>query len=321
MRKNEFENNHLSELLYFYRLEKDLEFTEAKIQENQLVEITEDQNALVKFWNKNVENFVRGDELKKHNADKASIEKRKQEFLDAHSGFDFNKYAKEEKLCSYLNEQIKKSNSPLLRTNLALLAILENKDFVNKENTKEEISKVLFNNKGRIKELEKALEKNYVKICGRTSFDEIGKKVLLGIGLATAFATLGSNLLIGGAFFETLTGSVIFSAMVVGASALIYKLIDIDDKENVKKEFRKMSADDAGAMFALKATLIEEARIVMSEKEFQEYLDASLSCVSDLRADTEFMLLVEKQEIEQSKKKIKVFNNWTNRLTQLLLGK
>ena len=34
-----------------------------------------------------------------------------------------------------------------------------------------------------------------------------------------------------------------------------------------------------------------------------------------------FIELVEEQEIEQSKKKIKVFNNWTSRLTQLLLGK
>ena len=81
MKNNEFENNRLAELLYFYRLKKDLSLTEEKIQENQLIEIDESQNAIVKFWNKNVENFLRSDELKKYSANKESIEKKIEEFI------------------------------------------------------------------------------------------------------------------------------------------------------------------------------------------------------------------------------------------------
>ncbi|MBE7081216.1 MAG: hypothetical protein E7372_01485 [Clostridiales bacterium] len=320
MKNNEFENNHLAELLYYYRLKKDLEFTEEKIEENKLIEIKEDQNVLVKFWNKNVENFIRGDELKKHNADKESIEKRISDFVNSHEGFDYEEYSNEDKLLEYVDEQVKADKSSLLRINLGLLAVLESNDFVNKEKTKEQVSKILFNSKGRIKELEKSLEKNYLKICGKTSFDEIGKKVLLGIGFATAFATLGTGLLAGSAFFEVLNASFIYSIMVVGASAIVYKLIDIDDKENIKKEFRKMSADDAGAMFALKATLIEEAKKIMDKNEFDEFLDSSLRCASDLRSDTEFMLLIEQKEVDSSKKKIKIFNNWTNRLASIVVN-
>ena len=313
------ENNRLAELLYFYRLKKDLSLTEEKIQENQLLEIDDKQNALVKFWNKNVENFIRGDELKKHTADKESIEKKIEEFLKEHGDFDFEEYIKDGKINEYLEEQLKNDQSKLLRINLALLSVLQSGDFVNKEKTKLEVSKLLFNNKTKIDNLEKKLEKNYIKICGKTSFDEVGKKVLLGIGLATAFATFGSGLLVGGALLDLLAGSVVFSALVVGGSALVYKLIDIGEKEKIKEEFRRLSADDAGATFALKATLIEEAKKIMDRSSFEEFLDSSLRVASDLRSDTEFMLLVENKEVEEAKKKIKVFNNWTNRLTAILV--
>ena len=151
-------------------------------------------------------------------------------------------------------------------------------------------------------------------------FDEVGKKVLLGIGLATTFLILGSGLIVGGAFLDVLVGSVAMSAIVVGASAIMYKLCDNDEKENIKKEFRKLSSDDVGAIFAVKATLIEEAKIIMDKQSFDEFLDANLRLVNDLRADTEFMLLVENKDVEETTKKIKCFNNWTNRLSTLLVS-
>jgi len=319
MKINEIKKNYLVEVLHYYRLKKDLEFTEEKIEANQLLEINDKQNALVKFWNKNIENFVRSDELKKHNANKESIEKRITELLNDNIEFDFDEYSSENKIHEYIEEQMSKDESGLLRINLALLTILNNKEFINQEKTKEEISKLLFNNQNRIKGLEKKLEKNYLKICGKTSFDEVGKKVLLGIGLAMAFTFLGSGFIAGASFVEALHGSLIFSAMVVGGSALVYKIIDSDNKDNIIKEFRKLSADDTGAMFALRATLIEESKEIMNKNEFDEFLDSSLKYVSDLRADTEFMLLVEKKDVDETKKKVKIFDNWTSRLTSILV--
>ena len=314
------ENNHLAELLYYYRLKKDLELTEEKIQNNQLVEINEEQNAIVRFWNKNVENPIRSEGIKKYTSQKEDIEKSIKAFSDTHNKFDYEEYAKDDKIKDYVDKELKKDKFSLLRANLALLTVLEDGKFYYVEETKAEISKILYNNVTTVEELGKKLEKNYIKICGKSSFDEIGKKVLIGIGLATAVATLTSGLLVGGALAELVTGSLIYSAMVVGGSALIYKIFDIGKKELLKEEFRKLSADDAGAMLAIKTTLIEEASKVMSKKEFTEYLDSTLKLTSDLRSDTEFMLLVEKENVEQAKEKLKVFNNWTVRLSNILVS-
>jgi len=314
------ENNHLAELLYYYRLKKDLELTEEKIQNNQLVEINEEQNAIVRFWNKNVENPIRSEGIKKYTSQKEDIEKSIKAFSDTHNKFDYEEYAKDDKIKDYVDKELKKDKFSLLRANLALLTVLEDGKFYYVEETKAEISKILYNNVTTVEELGKKLEKNYIKICGKSSFDEIGKKVLIGIGLATAVATLTSGLLVGGALAELVTGSLIYSAMVVGGSALIYKIFDIGKKELLKEEFRKLSADDAGAMLAIKTTLIEEASKVMSKKEFTEYLDSTLKLTSDLRSDTEFMLLVEKENVEQAKEKLKVFNNWTGRLSNILVS-
>ena len=314
------ENNHLAELLYYYRLKKDLELTEEKIQNNQLVEINEEQNAIVRFWNKNVENPIRSEGIKKYTSQKEDIEKSIKAFSDTHNKFDYEEYAKDDKIKDYVDKELKKDKFSLLRANLALLTVLEDGKFYYVEETKAEISKILYNNVTTVEELGKKLEKNYIKICGKSSFDEIGKKVLIGIGLATAVATLTSGLLVGGALAELVTGSLIYSAMVVGGRALIYKIFDIGKKELLKEEFRKLSADDAGAMLAIKTTLIEEASKVMSKKEFTEYLDSTLKLTSDLRSDTEFMLLVEKENVEQAKEKLKVFNNWTVRLSNILVS-
>ena len=320
MNNNEYTNNQLSNLLYFYRLKKDLALTEDKIEENQLLEITEDQNVIVKFWNKNVENFVRKDELNKHIANKEVIEKRINDFLQEHNDFDFESFSKEDKIYEYTRSELAKDTTSLLRVNLALVSILQSNDFFFKNETKEEISKILFGNKKATENIEKKLEKNYMKICGRTSYDKFGKKVLLGIGIATAIATFKLVSFAGASFLEAIFGSALYTSVIVGTSAVVYKIIDIGQKALIKEHFRELSVEDAGAMFALKATLIEEAKKIMDKNSFEEFLDSNLKLVNDLRADTEFMLLIEQKDTENAKQKIKIFNNWTNRITTLLVS-
>ena len=142
MSNSVMENNRLSDLLYYYRLKKDLELTEEKIEENKLIEIDENQNAIVKFWNKNVENFLRSDELKKYNGNKAIIEKKIKEFLESHNdGFDYDETIKEDKLIEYVNDQLKNDKTLIARTHLALYAILQNKEFIYKEESKNQFLK------------------------------------------------------------------------------------------------------------------------------------------------------------------------------------
>ena len=319
MEKVEFRNNHLADLLYFYRLKEDLMLAEDKIQENQLIEVESEKNPFVKFWNKNIENARRSDELEKYTEQKGNIERRISDFLSSHSDFDYEEYVKVGKIQDYIDKELKDDKASLARVNLALLVVLQDKDFVYVEETKQAVSRLLFDNKTTVKQLQEKLEKNYIKISGKTTFDEVGKTVLLGIGLATAATGLWAGALAGGALLDVLVGSALYSAVVVGISAIVYKSIDSVKKDDIKKEFRKLSSSDAGAMFAIKATLIEEAKKRMSKQEFEEFLDSNLRLASDLRSDVEFMLLVEKKDIEQAKGKIKVFNNWTNRLATLVV--
>lgn len=319
MEKVEFRNNHLADLLYFYRLKEDLMLAEDKIQENQLIEVENEKNPFVKFWNKNIENARRSDELEKYTEQKGNIERRISDFLSSHSDFDYEEYVKVGKIQDYIDKELKDDKASLARVNLALLVVLQDKDFVYVEETKQAVSRLLFDNKTTVKQLQEKLEKNYIKISGKTTFDEVGKTVLLGIGLATAATGLWAGALAGGALLDVLVGSALYSAVVVGISAIVYKSIDTAKKDDIKEEFRKLSSSDAGAMFAIKATLIEEAKKRMSKQEFEEFLDSNLRLASDLRSDVEFMLLVEKKDIEQAKGKIKVFNNWTNRLATLVV--
>ncbi len=318
--KNKIENNKLAELLYFYRLKKDLFLTEEKIKENQLLEIKDDQNVLVKFWNKNIENTIRSDELKKQFSNKDKIEKRIEEFLKVHSDLNLQIDEKETKLLEEIQKQLHQDNTSLLKINLALLSILQSNEFVFKEETEVEISRVLFGDKTTIYDLQKRLEKNYVKICEKNGFDEIGKKVLLGIALATTVSIMGLGVFGGATLLEGFTVGAMFSAIVVGGSAIAYKFIDACHKDSIKEEFRKISSEDAGALFAIKATLIEEAKKIMDTYDFKEFLDSNLKLANDLRSDIEFMLLVEKKDVEEAKRKINVFNNWTNRLSSILVG-
>lgn len=323
MKNNFFEkSNELLDSLYFYRLKIDLDITEEKLKENELLDLDKSKNAIVRFWNKNIENSLRSDELKKHNENKAKILQKVDNFMQKHKNFDYSFTNSEQSLKKYIDEFLKAENGQFSRINLALLSILQNKEFIYSKQSIESISKVLFCDKTKINEIEKDLEKNYLKIAGKTSYDEIGKKVLLGIGLATAFSCFGLGLWasVGISILDIAGVSALYALLVVGASGIIYKLIDSGKKDDILIEFRKLSSEDVGAMFAVRATLIEEAKKYMTQVEFNEFLDSSLKLISDLRADTEYLLLVEKQNVEESKKKIKTFNNLTNRLSTIIVG-
>ena len=60
------------------------------------------------------------------------------------------------------------------------------------------------------------------------------------------------------------------------------------------------------------------AKQTMPQNIFKEKTSELLQMLQDLKSDTDYVLLVEKQNIEENKKKIHVFHNLDKKLAEML---
>ena len=79
-----------------------------------------------------------------------------------------------------------------------------------------------------------------------------------------------------------------------------------------------MNYNSTAQMLAIKCYIMNIAKQTMPENVFKEKTSELLQMLQDLKSDTDYMLLVEKQNIEENKKKIKVFHNLDEKLTKIL---
>ena len=78
-----------------------------------------------------------------------------------------------------------------------------------------------------------------------------------------------------------------------------------------------MNYNDAAKMLAIKCYIMSVAKQTMPENVFKEKTNELLQMIQDLKSDTDYVLLVEKQNIEENKKKIKVFHNLDEKLAKI----
>ena len=70
-------------------------------------------------------------------------------------------------------------------------------------------------------------------------------------------------------------------------------------------------------MLAIKCYLMHVARQTMPKYMFKEKMSEMLEMISDLKADTDYLLLVEGHNIVENKKKINVFHNLDSKLEKI----
>lgn len=183
----------------------------------------------------------------------------------------------------------------------AMIVYLQNDSdntFIYGDETLKDVSAILFDDENRIKCISEKFFENFKEISNG-SFWERNKALLIGIGVSMLLAVIFGSVLFSGAAVLGLGG--------LGISELI-------KSNKVKEAFRQLKPDDIAALFAMKATLIDYGMSVMGEEKFKKELDECLVGLNDLRADMEYMLIVEKSDTDNSKKKIEVCNRFVDRL-------
>lgn len=97
-----------------------------------------------------------------------------------------------------------------------------------------------------------------------------------------------------------------------------YAMLDMHNKKMVQKSFREMNYNHAAKMLAIRCYIMSVAKQNMPINVFKEKTSELLQMLQDLKSDTDYVLLVEKQNIEENKKKIQVFHNLDIKLAKIL---
>lgn len=137
-------------------------------------------------------------------------------------------------------------------------------------------------------------------------------------GITGGLAGFGTALGLGGTMVEGVGLMALAELLLDGAIlGFTYAMLDNHNKNIVKNSFRKMDYNDAAKMLAIKCYIMSVAKQTMPENVFKEKTNELLQMIQDLKSDTDYVLLVEKQNIEENKKKIKVFHNLDEKLAKI----
>lgn len=329
----------------YFRLLKDLEAVEGEIAKNEPFSSDSEKSAIVNFWNKNVVNTVRKKNNVKLSAVKNDVLSETEVFKEkaAMEGTDISVAEDGEKLKAELNEFFFDDKYGIRRLFFGIRLVLERDVNVkNSEKTLEETSLLLFGERSKLANIEADLRDNYVAIFKKPMTD-IEKGILIGMGIfaAVSVAALPLGLALGASSSAVITSclaqlghsapyiigqgivnvtaaAALSSVVILGGTYLGAEVVKKIKECNLKETFRKLSAKDLSVIFAIKATVIQHARKVVSEGNMKEVLDDCLKQINDLRSDAEYMLIVEKLNAEQSREKIAVCNRLTQRLADIV---
>lgn len=206
------------------------------------------------------------------------------------------------------------------------------------DETLNSVSAVLFDDELRIKHIRNRLYENYKWIVNGNFWGR-NKDFIIGMGISLALITVLTPVVLGvsaassavvtsclaqighsapgliGAGLAKITGMALVGTALFGGTVLAgMGVADIIRSESTKKAFRNLAPDDVAALLAMKATLIDFGANSLGDDERKTELDECLSGLNDFRSDAEYMLIVEKCDADNSRKKIQYCNRFVSRL-------
>lgn len=195
------------------------------------------------------------------------------------------------------------------------------------------LSRLLWGKEDRLANMKNSIESIYKDLAKQPLSTE-QKFVLGGVAALTLFTVTVPALAIGGLSAAGITSTLagLGGTMVEGVGfialaellldgAIIgftYALMDKHNKNKVKEAFRETSYNDAAQMLAIKCYIMHVAKQTMPKSVFKEKTSELLEMISDLKSDTDYVLLVEGENVAENKKKINVFHNLDNKLGKML---
>lgn len=138
-------------------------------------------------------------------------------------------------------------------------------------------------------------------------------------GITGGLAGFGTAFGLGGTMVEGVGLMALAELLLDGAIiGFTYAMLDNYNKSIVKNSFREMNYNSAAKMLAIRCYIMHVAKQTMPQDVFKEKVSELLQMLQDLKSDTDYVLLVEKQNIEENKKKVRVFHNLDDKLVKML---
>ena len=233
----------------------------------------------------------------------------------------------EEEAKSALEEVFKDDQYGLAKLLFASTIILDDEyQYKYVEESLEEVSTFIFNDKDALLKIKKQLQSNYDAIAPR-SLSNTQKGVLLGVAITSLVAVLTlptilapASAVAGAAAVGTGWGAIAMETIMIGAqlTMLTYVGMELYNDHKIKEEFRKLSPEKNAFYLALQCTYIQRIKETLSEDEFKNQLDNILKNLSTLKSDVDYYYFVEKESTKDNQEKIKSFHSFDSRLAKIL---
>ena len=314
------------------RLQNDMKLVNEKLEKNRSTPVSSSDNIFKRFFDSR-KNDIKDYKSFNLSKTKDAIQSEIDKFMNNVNGTSVTLYKEME--ISRIAADIFSDDEYFLEKTMFSISLIFDGEY-NYEYESEGLaylSRLLWSDSEKLGSIKKNVE-GYYKDLAKQPLSTEQKFVLGGVAALTLFTVTVPALAIGGLSAAGITSTLagLGGTMVEGVGfialaellldgAIIgftYALMDKHNKNKVKEAFREMSYNDAAQMLAIKCYIMHVAKQTMPKSVFKEKTSELLEMISDLKSDTDYVLLVEGENVAENKKKINVFHNLDNKLGKML---
>lgn len=317
--------------MQLYRLTYDLTVTQKKIQENKMSAISSSDGFFARLG-AGVSNSIKNSRLNNLVPQEQQIRERIQQY-----------HAANPSLFSPTDEELGKlwtaiwdggKNSELLKIMFCLSVALDTEySYVYSDDSLTALSVTIWGNPTTMSNIKSEYRSVYMEIA-KQPLSTTQKWVLGGTAALVLLTPFLAPVAFGGASAAAITGGLagVGSTMVGGigilavaemaldgiAIAATYGALDASNKAKVRGAFRQMDYNASAEMLAIKAYTLQVAKRLDSEDDYKERINGVLQMIQDLKSDIDYVLYVERDNLEENKRKINLFHNFDTKLAKIV---
>lgn len=275
--------------LTYCRLKADLAAVELEIAGNSPVTETAESNFFKKIWNKAktaLDNEIRKKTTEELEKEKAAALKELARFESQYSAKELQLAKDSVKLKKFIDKTLfKKDKNGLNRVQFALSLILDTRyTYQRPMESIQIVSDILFDDATYMQGLYELLSKNfkYLRNDVIPTMDEL------------------------------------FSLVPSLGNVSLQSFINRKKQRDFKASIEKLSANQVGTILAVKLTLVEKAKTLLSYEDWENLIDETLQFIGDIRADAEYRKVFTGQDDGVSDEVFSLCSSAVNRLAELV---
>lgn len=287
------------------RLNADLAKAQSEIDSNQ-EKSTEGKKGLSKFWTEKVTNNIRGGNREEYTKEKNEIQGKIDAFKKEHEGMDLSLAENADAFKAKLDEFFGEDKDHVAK-NLFVVAIVldRSQKYVHEDEGIKAVSKLLYGDGAGFGASKSAFLDVYASIAEDNVFgsslsklsDEADKDLLAASLKACAgVSSLGEDA-------EGIESFLIAAGLMGNAFAGLNE----EQKGAVSTFVLSKPEQEIGALYGIKLFLAYQARIGMTADEFKPVLTDLICMNNSLKNDSDVALFVEKKDLDEGKKRSKLF--------------